>query len=242
MDARWRWPTASPTRCGSTTPVRVPFEAGRSATSSAIRPPAYSDDGSLLVYPAGQALAVRDARTLALRKRLPIGPPFSEQLTADVPEGSILIGPGERTVYYAYWLLNPAGQPTDAYLSRWALPSGRRAPDRASRVRARCSRCALVDRGADLIVVTAHDIDTYDAHTLRLVQSVPIRPVPAAAGGGRDQPRRSHGRDRIPDRLGVVRRRGHRRRAARCRRPQRRGGQRRVRARRQHGDDRRRRR
>ena len=120
---------------------------------------------------------MRDARTLALRKRLPIGPPFSEQLTADVPEGSILIGPGGRTVYYAYWLLNPAGQPTDAYLSRWALPSGRRSRPCVS-VPGCCSRRALVDRGADLIVVTAHDIDTYDAHTLRLVRSVPIRPVP----------------------------------------------------------------
>ena len=139
--------------------------------------PAYSDDGSLVVYPAGQTLAVRDARTLALRKRLPIGPPFSEQLTEDVPEGSILIGPGGRTVYYAYWLLNPAGQPTDAYLSRWALPSGRALPT----VRLGAGlllATALVDRGADLIVVTAHDIDTYNAHTLQLVQSVPIRPVP----------------------------------------------------------------
>ena len=141
------------------------------------QPPAYSDDGSLLVYSAGQSLAVRNARTLALVKRLPIGPPFSQQLTADIPEGSILIGPGQSTAYYAYWLLNPAGQPTDAYMARWSLPSGRSLPT----VRVGSGpllAVALIDRGRELIVVTAHDVDTYDAHTLALVRSVAIRPVP----------------------------------------------------------------
>lgn len=141
------------------------------------QPPTYSRDGSVLIYSAGASLAVRDARTLGLRKRLLIGPPFTKQLTADIPDASILIGPGQRTAYYAYWLLNPAGQPTDAYLARWSLPTGRRLPT----VRLGAGpllAVALVDGGAELMVVTAHDVDTYDAHTLRRRRSVAIRPAP----------------------------------------------------------------
>ena len=94
-----------------------------------------------------------------------------------MPDGSIVISPDRRTVYYAYWLVNRAGQPTEAYLSRWSLPSGRRLPT----VRLGSGPLLglrLVDRGAALIVVRAHDIDTYDSHTARLIRSEPIRPVP----------------------------------------------------------------
>ena len=92
------------------------------------QPAAYSSDGSLLVYSAGPDLVVRDARTLAVRKRLALGPPFSEDLTADIPSGSIMVSPDRRTVYYAYWLVNRAGQAADAYLSRWSLRDGRPLP------------------------------------------------------------------------------------------------------------------
>jgi len=143
------------------------------------QPPTYSGDGSVLVYSAGAFLAVRDARTLALRGRLLIGPPFSKQLTADVPDASILIGPGRRTVYYAYRLLNQSGQPTEAYLARWSLPSGRRLPT-VPLGSGPLLAVGLVDRGAEMVVVTAHDVDTYDAQTLRLERSVAIVPAPSS--------------------------------------------------------------
>jgi WD40 repeat protein/DNA-binding SARP family transcriptional activator len=141
------------------------------------QPPIYSPDGSLLVYSSEPSLVVRDARTLAIRQRLAIGPPFRKQLAADIPEGSTLVAPDERTVYYAYWLTDPTGQPAGAYLARWALPSGRRletvrlgeGPLLAAR---------LTNGGRRLIVVNAHEITTYDAATLRQLAEVAIRPAP----------------------------------------------------------------
>lgn len=141
------------------------------------QPPVYSADGSLLVYSANPFLDVRDTRTLALRARLAIGPPYDQELAADVPGGSTLLAPDGRTVYYAYWLMNAAGRPTQAYLARWALPSGRAlgtvrlgaGPLLATR---------LVDGGARLIVVTTRETATYDASTLRRVHAVAIRPAP----------------------------------------------------------------
>jgi WD40 repeat protein len=141
------------------------------------QPPTYSGDGSLLVYPGGPYLVVRDARTLGVRNRLPIPAPFSQQLAADVPDGSIVITPDRRLVYYGYWLVDSAGRPTDAYLSRWSLPSGRP----LSTIRLGSGPLLAVrpiDHGAALMVVTAHDIATYDAGTGRRVRSEAIRPVP----------------------------------------------------------------
>ncbi len=141
------------------------------------QPPVYSRDGSLLAYRAGASLVVRDAHTLALRARLPIGPPFTQQFTADVPEGSILIAPDDRTVYYGYWLVSAGGQPAAAWLARWTLPGGRRlAPVLLGR--GPLLATALVGGGARLMVASPRDVDTFDAHTLRLLRSVPIRPVP----------------------------------------------------------------
>jgi DNA-binding SARP family transcriptional activator/WD40 repeat protein len=141
------------------------------------QPPTYSGDGSLLVYPAGPSLVVRDARTMGVAKLLPIRAPFSQQLTADVPDGSIVITPDRQVVYYGYWLVGPAGQPADAYLSRWSLPDGRPLPT----IRlgpGPLLAVRLVDRGAAVLVVTPHDIATYDARTGRRVRSEAIRPVP----------------------------------------------------------------
>ncbi|HLY35247.1 MAG TPA: AAA family ATPase, partial [Candidatus Limnocylindria bacterium] len=141
------------------------------------QPPAYSGDGSLLVYPSGASLVVRDARTLALRAQLPIPSPFSQELTSDIPNGSIAVSPGDDAVYYAYWLVDSTGRPTDAYLSRWSLPSGRplstiglgSGPVLGFRI---------VDHGAEVIVVSAHDVATYDARTGRVTQTVAIHPAP----------------------------------------------------------------
>ena len=139
-------------------------------------PPMYSADGSLLVYTAGSFLAVRDARTLAIRERLEIGPPYSHGLAADMPGGSILIGPGQRTVYYAYWLLDSGGQPTGAYVARWSLASGR--PLETARLGSGpLLAIRLIDGGAELAVVTARSVDIYDAHTLKSIRSVAVRPL-----------------------------------------------------------------
>jgi WD40 repeat protein/DNA-binding SARP family transcriptional activator len=141
------------------------------------QPPVYSADGSLLAYSAIPFLDVRDARTLALRARLAIGPPYNPALAADVPEGSMLLDPDGRTAYYAYWLMNAAGQPAQAYLARWALPSGQA----LSTVRLGAGpllAIRLVDAGTRLVVVSAHEIATYDSSPLRRLGAVTIRPAP----------------------------------------------------------------
>src|SRR5262249_31330923 len=100
-----------------------------------------------------------------------------QQLAADVPEGSTLVAPDGRTVYYAYWLLDAAGQPAQAYLTRWDLSSGR--PLATVRLRSGpLLALRLLARGGKLMVVTAHRIATYNASTLRPVRALTIRPVP----------------------------------------------------------------
>jgi WD40 repeat protein/DNA-binding SARP family transcriptional activator len=141
------------------------------------QPPVFSASGSLLVYSSQPYLVVRDAHTMAMRQQLSIGPPFSKELAADIPEGSTLIAPNGRTVYYAYWLLDAEGQPAQAYLARWALPSGRELGT-VSLGAGPLLAVRLTDAGARLMVVTARQLDTYDASTLRRVQAVTIQPVP----------------------------------------------------------------
>src|SRR5581483_11735833 len=118
-------------------------------------------------------LAVRDAHSLALRARLPLGSSFAHEVTSDIPEGSILIAPDKRTAFYGFWLMNAAGQPTTAYLDRWSLSSGRRLP--ALQIGSGpLLALRLVDRGSRLVIVTPHEIRTYDVRTLELVRSVTI--------------------------------------------------------------------
>lgn len=141
------------------------------------QPPVYASDGSLLVYPAGAFLAVRDAHSLALRARLPLGSSFTHEVTSDISQGSILIAPDGRTAFYGFWLMNAAGQPTTAYLDRWSLPSGRRLP--ALRIGSGpLLALRLVDRATRLMIVTPHQIRTYDASTLELLRAVPVSAGP----------------------------------------------------------------
>lgn len=141
------------------------------------QPPTYAADGSLLLYPDGPSLVIRDARTLGLRKLLPIPAPFSRPLAADIPDGSIVVTPSPHIVYYAYWLVDSAGRPTDAYLSRWSLQSGRPLPT-IPLGSGPLLGMRLVDHGAVLMVVSAHDIATYDARTAQRVRLRAIRPLP----------------------------------------------------------------
>ena len=69
------------------------------------------------------------------------------------------------------------GNRGQAYLARWALSSGRS----LGTVRLGSGPLVavrLIDRGARLMVVSAHDIATYNASTLRQVRALTIRPVP----------------------------------------------------------------
>jgi WD40 repeat protein/DNA-binding SARP family transcriptional activator len=137
------------------------------------QPPVYSSDGSLLAYPDGAQLRVRDARTLALLAKLAFDPRFSPVQDGQTPNPSILISPDHRVVYFAYWLMNSAGNPAGAYVDRWSLPSGRRlASTRVGTGPLLALR--LVDGGSRLIVVSADGVDTYTAPALGPVQSVPI--------------------------------------------------------------------
>ena len=154
--------------------------ASRGETLSDFRgdqPPTYSSDGSLLVYPDGSSLVVRDARTLSIVKMLPIPSPFSQPLAADVPDGSVVITPDRQSVYYGYWLTNSAGQSTDAYLSRWSLTSGR-ALSTIGLGSGPLLALRLIDHGTAIVVVTAHDVATYDARTGRRLRAEAVRPVP----------------------------------------------------------------
>jgi DNA-binding SARP family transcriptional activator/WD40 repeat protein len=153
------------------------------------QPPAYSADGSLLVYPAGAFLAVRNAQTLALIARLPLENLITQEETAQIPDGSILVSPDDQTVFYAYWLINPAGRPAGAYIDRWSLPGGKRLS--SIRVgRGALFAFRLVDGGARLVVVGSRNIGIYDARTLTLLASIGLPPSvsPSAAAispGGR---------------------------------------------------------
>ncbi len=141
--------------------------------------PVYSSDGDLLVYPTEQGnlplLAVRDARTLALRNELQFDPRFSGEVTADLPDGSIVIAPDRRTVYYAYWVIDAAGHRGPAYLDRWSLPSGRLL-SRAGIGSGALLALRLIDAGTRLLVVSAHDVSLFNARSLRLMHTEAITP------------------------------------------------------------------
>ncbi|MGA2925788.1 MAG: BTAD domain-containing putative transcriptional regulator [Solirubrobacteraceae bacterium] len=140
--------------------------------------PTYSADGSLLVYPAGAFLVVRDARTLALVAKLPFDAQFTQVQTAQSPDGSILISPDDSAVYDAYWLTNAAGQPAAAYVDRWSLPSARRMS--TTRIGAGALLALrLVDAGKRLVVVATSGVRVYDARSLAPVASVDPASMPA---------------------------------------------------------------
>ncbi len=141
------------------------------------QPPAFSGDGSLLVYPAGAVLKVRNAHTLALIATLPLDSRFSPEGTGDPSGTSILISPSGSTVYFAYWLIDAAGRPSGAYIDRWQLPSGRRLPGVRIGSDALLA-LRLVAGGARLVAVTPHRVSTYNAGSLRLLRAVTVTPAP----------------------------------------------------------------
>ncbi len=144
--------------------------------------PVYSADGTLLVYPTeqagGQRIDVRDARTLALRRQLPLDPGYQNESTADIPNGSIAVDPGDQFVVYGYWALDAAGNPGSAYLDRWSLPGGRlNASVRIGTGPLVALR--LTDDGRQLVTVSAHAVSVFDTVSLQRLRTVSI---PADAG------------------------------------------------------------
>jgi WD40 repeat protein len=146
-------------------------------------PPAYSDDGTLLAYHSSEYflsgfIIVRDAHTLQEVANLQLPPgsvaPFQPN---EIPSGSIVIAPDDRTVYYAYWLLNSSGQPTASYVQRWALPSGQ-APPPATVGSSALLAVRLIDAGSRLLIVSTKNVEVFDARSMRPVSNVSITPVP----------------------------------------------------------------
>jgi DNA-binding SARP family transcriptional activator/WD40 repeat protein len=145
-------------------------------------PPVYSSDGSLLLYPTQAeppTIAVRDAHTMTLVRKLTMNPFEISRQTPDIGEARILVAPNQHTVYCEHRIYNLLGQPGATYLDRWSLPSGRWLS--TTRIDSGAVLAVgLVDAGARLIVVDARSVSVFDARTLRLVSSVPITPTPAA--------------------------------------------------------------
>ena len=84
----------------------------------------HSRDGSC--SPTGRGVAlVRDAHTLVLRARLPIGP-RSRSSSRPTCRRQHPHRPGRPHGLYGYWLMSAGGQPAAAWLARRALPGGRR--------------------------------------------------------------------------------------------------------------------
>lgn len=151
----------------------------------------FSNDGSLLAYATGDvvpSIAVRDAHTLGLISKLTLDPLQIATQTPDLAHSSILIAPHARTVYCAYRVYETEHNsptalvnaiPAATYLARWSLPSGRLLSstpiDRSGILALR-----LTDAGARLLVVDAHSVSMFDARSLRRLNTVAIRPAPAA--------------------------------------------------------------
>jgi WD40 repeat protein len=149
--------------------------------------PVYSSDGTLLMYPVQDAgptgdetfIAVRDAHTLAMRARLQFDPFMLSRQTLDIVDASVLIAPDRRTVYCAYSILDPNGNPGAAYLDRWSLPSGRRLSTTQIGYGGHLA-ARLVGQGAHLILVRARSVSEFDTRSLLRLRSVAIAPTGSA--------------------------------------------------------------
>jgi DNA-binding SARP family transcriptional activator/WD40 repeat protein len=155
---------------------------GRLTDFGGARAPVYSGDGSLLAYPtqdSPRSIAVRDARTLTLMRKLRFDPLQVAVNQPDMLRAEILISPDRHTVYCAYRGFTVAHGFGATYLARWSLPSGRllstkRIDDGA------VIAVSLIDAGTDVAAVDARTITVYDARSLRRVRPIAITPAPAA--------------------------------------------------------------
>jgi DNA-binding SARP family transcriptional activator/WD40 repeat protein len=143
--------------------------------------PVYSRDGSLLVYPTGgipPSIAVRDARTLRLVRRLALDPLQLASYAPDLTHARILIAPDGHTLYCAYQdFSNGNYAPSGTYLARWSLPSGRLLS--TTRIGG-AAVLAMGLTGAHVVVVDARSAGAFDARSSRRLSTVAIAPALAA--------------------------------------------------------------
>ncbi len=125
-----------------------------------------------------------NARTRAPIATLPLDRSVLPPALDNVPGNAIAISPDDRTLYYTSWI-----EP-NAYVQRWALPSGRRLPTANDVYYVPVLTTGLADQGSRLLVVSAvGSIAVLDAHSLRLLDQVwldpqfpfetPVEPEPA---------------------------------------------------------------
>jgi DNA-binding SARP family transcriptional activator/WD40 repeat protein len=153
-----------------------------------VEPPVYSTDGSLIVYPAIDhgitVLNVRNARTLALRTRIPLATPFGNTLFSPITD-SVSVAPDRHILYETYV---GVGNPAPTFLERRALPSGRllSTTQIASTV---LTALRLIDPGDRLVVVAGDAIRLFDARTMRLLRTTVITRTSIASAFGHGGPR-----------------------------------------------------
>jgi DNA-binding SARP family transcriptional activator/WD40 repeat protein len=151
------------------------------------QPPAYSGDGQLLAYRSIWGdIVVRDAHTLALRYKLASDQNLLSSASPGVDDG-VQIARDNRTVYYAYSLTDAASNPRGAYLDRWSLPDTE--PVSTHRIGSGAVLAMrLNDAGNRLLVVTAVSIRIFDAHSMRLLSSIPTGRASARASAAAISP------------------------------------------------------
>ncbi len=145
-------------------------------------PPVYSSDGSLLVYaahgrPGSDFVAVRNAHTLDRLSELPFDRRWQALPVDDDHAGSFLVSHDDRTVYYEYWVLDAAGNPSAAYVDRWSLPSGRLLSTTALGTGPVLAK-RLVANGTRLVIVNGTSSQVFDTRSMRRLSAVTIVPAP----------------------------------------------------------------
>ena len=148
------------------------------------RAPVYSSDGSLLAYPAPgplqPSIAVRDAHTLTLVRKLAFDPLQLASYTPDIARARIVIAPDGHTIYSTYQgFSRETFLPAATFLARWSLPGGRLLSTRRIG-HAAVLAMGLTDVGARVAVVDARTVSVFDTRSLRRLSSVAITPTLAA--------------------------------------------------------------
>ena len=156
------------------------------------RAPVYSSDGALLAYPSSAgvlaSIAVRDAHTLTLIRRLSFDPLQLTRYTLDIARARIVIAPDGHTIYSTYeGFSRNTLLPAATFLARWSLPGGRLLSTRRIGVAA-VAAVGLSDAGRHIAVVDPRTVSVFEARSLRRLSSVAITPPLATPSGAAISP------------------------------------------------------